>query len=459
MRIRWLGFGLVGLVVWIGCGSAWATEKSESYAVLVGINRYKASTADVLDRVTNLEQTGYDVQRVRNFLPKIGFSPTNIRVLLDEQATKEGVLAALKWLTEKAKRTDRVLFYFSGHGYQISESEASLVLHDTYRRATHTHLTGTEFQAWAATLGTRKALFLFDSCHAGGLYPKGMRGEMCPSRGGKKSGARARYLPNLELEATFRSRRARGDNQKALRAIRPMLRRSIHLSWSAAQYHQYACESDTDQGGIFTLLWLRGAEALLANTQATFADLIQAYKQQIKQAPYDVYRSVQTPRFLGNPAQPLFFRQHNTSSGSKPSSGSGKACQATNGICVTLWAVSSKPPHTTLGTNQPIGSRIKLRFRVDKASNIRFFIQHTDGKTYTVLFDFHAKPNQTYTLPQKSTKSYRVIGPPGKFLVWVEAWPRGMRGGLLEEEDRDESTLPPQQKPTRVSLQLMAVQP
>jgi hypothetical protein len=85
-------------------------------ALLVGINIYKPE----LD--TNLRGCVNDVETMRKLLvDNFGFNPENIRVLVDERATKQGILDRLKWLLNGSKEGDELVFYYSGHGSQVRD--------------------------------------------------------------------------------------------------------------------------------------------------------------------------------------------------------------------------------------------------------------------------------------------------------------------------------------------------
>lgn len=86
-------------------------------ALLVGINRYRIAGADLQGCIN-------DVTNVRDLLFKyFGFTNRDIRVLVDERATKKNILSRLKWLVEKARAGDALLFHFSGHGSQILDRD------------------------------------------------------------------------------------------------------------------------------------------------------------------------------------------------------------------------------------------------------------------------------------------------------------------------------------------------
>ena len=86
-------------------------------ALLVGINKYKLPGADLSGCVN-------DVTNVRDILLKyFGFSRKELRVLVDERATKKNIMSRLAWLVDKAKKGDCLLFHFSGHGSQIADRD------------------------------------------------------------------------------------------------------------------------------------------------------------------------------------------------------------------------------------------------------------------------------------------------------------------------------------------------
>jgi len=86
-------------------------------ALLVGINKYKIPGADLNGCVN-------DVTNVRDILLKyFGFTIKEIRLLVDERATKKNIINRLKWLVKNAKPGDCLLFHYSGHGSQVVDRD------------------------------------------------------------------------------------------------------------------------------------------------------------------------------------------------------------------------------------------------------------------------------------------------------------------------------------------------
>lgn len=87
-------------------------------ALLVGINIYKPELG------ANLRGCVNDVENMRKLLiDSFKFDPENIRVLVDERATKQGILDRLKWLLNEAKEGDDLVFHYSGHGSQVRDRD------------------------------------------------------------------------------------------------------------------------------------------------------------------------------------------------------------------------------------------------------------------------------------------------------------------------------------------------
>lgn len=83
-------------------------------ALLVGINNYQG--------VFNLQGCINDVTNVRNILKTyFGFTNKDIRVLIDERATKTNILTRLGKMVKEAKKGDFLVFHFSGHGSSIRD--------------------------------------------------------------------------------------------------------------------------------------------------------------------------------------------------------------------------------------------------------------------------------------------------------------------------------------------------
>ncbi|MBC8257208.1 MAG: caspase family protein [Candidatus Marinimicrobia bacterium] len=82
---------------------------SESWALVIGINKYQ-----------NVEPLNYavnDAIAVKDMLvDKYGFKDTNIKLITDEEATKDNILKGFSDILTQAKEKDRVVVFYAGHG-------------------------------------------------------------------------------------------------------------------------------------------------------------------------------------------------------------------------------------------------------------------------------------------------------------------------------------------------------
>jgi len=85
-------------------------------ALLVGINKYKPELNADLKGCVN------DVENMRELLVKrFAFDPENIRVVIDDRATRQAIIDRIKWLINGSIAGDELIFHYSGHGSQVRD--------------------------------------------------------------------------------------------------------------------------------------------------------------------------------------------------------------------------------------------------------------------------------------------------------------------------------------------------
>ncbi|MDE6380917.1 MAG: caspase family protein [Muribaculaceae bacterium] len=82
--------------------------KSETFVVCVGIATYADAT------VKNLTKTEKDAKAIADFYKK---GTENVITITGRYATKEQIIKSLRSQFGRAKEDDKIIFYFSGHGY------------------------------------------------------------------------------------------------------------------------------------------------------------------------------------------------------------------------------------------------------------------------------------------------------------------------------------------------------
>ena len=82
---------------------------SESWALIIGINKYQ--------HVDQLNYAVNDAIAVKEMLlNKYGFKEANIKLITDEEATKDNILKGFSDILTQAKEKDRVVVFYAGHG-------------------------------------------------------------------------------------------------------------------------------------------------------------------------------------------------------------------------------------------------------------------------------------------------------------------------------------------------------
>jgi metacaspase-1 len=141
-------------------------------ALLVGINDYAPAGPGGPD----LHGCVNDVKDFANTLGALGIVPIlpgSMRILTDHNATRDNILAGLKWLLSGAKSGDVRVFYYSGHGTyvvdvsgdELDRKDESICPHDF---ATAGPITDDDIGAALAGMpaGVNLDVFL-DSCFSG----------------------------------------------------------------------------------------------------------------------------------------------------------------------------------------------------------------------------------------------------------------------------------------------------
>ncbi len=139
----------------------------ESYALVVGIDRYPSS------QWTNLGYAVKDARGVTDLLEGQGFQVTT---LFNKEATREAILTELGRIARTVEKDDRVLFFFAGHGYteELGGKDWGYIVPYDGKSNSESYLSLNTLQVQSERMGTAKAqLFIMDACFGGLLGVKG----------------------------------------------------------------------------------------------------------------------------------------------------------------------------------------------------------------------------------------------------------------------------------------------
>jgi hypothetical protein len=158
----------LGHVDWIGKMPA----MNNSYALVIGIADYQHINS-LPGTVTKDANDIYDLLVDPHYC---GYSKSNVKLLVNENATQAKIREGLANLAERCDDDSTVLFYISSHGGLIESGPyagAYLLPVDTeyssIQSLANSAISGTEFSEALRQITARKVVVFFDCCHSGGI--------------------------------------------------------------------------------------------------------------------------------------------------------------------------------------------------------------------------------------------------------------------------------------------------
>ena len=154
------------------------------HALVVGIDQYLGfGPEDQLFGAVSDSEVMAEV-----LIERHGFKSRDVLRRSNAEATREGLLTALELLRQRVERGAHVLFYFSGHGSQMTDREGdegdgldeTLVPYDSGRVGSgreNRDITDDEINDWAQKIlsVTPHLTLVFDCCHSATLHRPGLR--------------------------------------------------------------------------------------------------------------------------------------------------------------------------------------------------------------------------------------------------------------------------------------------
>ena len=149
-----------------------------AYAVIVGLNKYEDS------EIPTLAYADADARAFCQFLvEKMGFNKDNIRLLINEEATKRSIESSIsKWLYQNVDEKSLVIIFFTGHGGLETDHTGiekdgvvkyllpyDAKLDDLFTSA----VSNRRFDEILLTINLDKMVIFLDSCYSGGISKAG----------------------------------------------------------------------------------------------------------------------------------------------------------------------------------------------------------------------------------------------------------------------------------------------
>lgn len=138
-------------------------KEGKDYLFVIGINKYSDWPV--------LHNAAKDAKDFRKLMAdEYGFSNENINDLFDEQATRKEIYARLRNYVERLDENDRLLIYFSGHGYYDSTLETGYwIPADAHSGADDEYLNNLEITRMLQKMKAKNIFVIADACYSGQL--------------------------------------------------------------------------------------------------------------------------------------------------------------------------------------------------------------------------------------------------------------------------------------------------
>jgi WD40 repeat protein len=140
------------------------------HMIVIGINKYK-------NPKYNLNYANADATAFKEAIEKTSssiFSNTNVVLISDDKATKEGISKELDKVKLLASPKDVFIFYYAGHGVLNEKKEFFLVPHDVTQlygqdeALAQKGLSANQLQQFSKDIKAQKQLFILDACQSAG---------------------------------------------------------------------------------------------------------------------------------------------------------------------------------------------------------------------------------------------------------------------------------------------------
>jgi hypothetical protein len=145
-----------------GGGSDVGFLKGKSYALIIGIDKYKG-------KWNPLQNAVHDARAVEDLL-RNRFIFDKIVTLFDQEATRENIIKTIESFQTTLDEQDRLLIYYSGHGtLQTQYNRGYWVPADATERSTAQYISNGDIQAYMGGLPAKHVLLVADACFAGDI--------------------------------------------------------------------------------------------------------------------------------------------------------------------------------------------------------------------------------------------------------------------------------------------------
>jgi hypothetical protein len=337
-------------------------ETPQKWALLIGINSYP-------NFAPRGQLTGciHDVEVMRQVLTDaFNFPESQVASLTDGQATREGILGAMKDLVQRVGPDDVVVVHYSGHGSQMTDVEGDepdgldeTIVPSDSGRAPHENrdIKDDEIYLWLKdlTAKTSNVTLIFDCCHSGTIVRDDFGGA---ERWVEPDLRPAEQLPPSPIPEIFRGS-LDGGRDVGPGGWLPLGEKYVLLS--GCRREEKACEMEEPGGNRHgALTFFLAQELRKAESGTTYRDVFEALAPQISSqfpAQHPQLEGARDMAVFGvDRIEPMKFVRVLQRTTDRVILGGGAACGLTEG---SQWAVYPTGTKAVTPGMEPLG-RVSL---------------------------------------------------------------------------------------------------
>lgn len=151
------GIGLVGKTPQVS-----QTQMGTYWALLIGIDDY--------DHWPRLTTAVNDTRAIQETLAsRYGFPQEKVKLLTNEDASREGILDAFDWLIKEAGENDNVLIYYAGHG-ELDKVTGYWVPIEAKTDKKGAYISNSTIRDYIGSMKAKHVYLVTDSCFSGSLF-------------------------------------------------------------------------------------------------------------------------------------------------------------------------------------------------------------------------------------------------------------------------------------------------
>lgn len=234
-------------------------NKPKLFGLFIGLGKYEDPGIPALNYAQN------DAAQLFDFFSKqTAFDAPQLRLLVDEQATRANITEGLAYFLSKAAPHDLAIIFLAGHGIQEA-GEYFFIPYD----AVKSNLFGTaikdvEFESSMKRISARRLILITDTCHSGGI-----------------------------LTTT----RNRGSEEGMQNFLSKLTKSAGRITISASEFDEVSLEDSRLQHGVFSYYLLQGLKGEADGNKDQLVGVMELYRYISEKIP-DVTRGAQHPVLL-----------------------------------------------------------------------------------------------------------------------------------------------------------------